>query len=303
MAGRKGKIVLVTLALLIVAVAVFRKPLLKATMPVVEDVTLAEFVIRNDSAFVKLSMIIRNKAVWHIELKQVRLGVYDDTLQILSYVNDTMKVLARNQVKKEDLYCTIPFRKVLQRIREHQGQDTVGLVLKGELVYSTFLGEMSTVVERRIPVQVPIPPRLAISGIQYNGKTDGFYNLLFDLSIKNENAREMDLKDLSYDLRGGDYIHLFGKLQNVVIAAKDSTRIRVPALMQVDHQFALISKILLDKDKMPYSFVMKGTIQSFTGIVKNDVPITVTSFGQMELYNEEKKKADRPKITLRKKRR
>jgi hypothetical protein len=301
MASRKLKIVLITVAVLITVVIIFRKPFIRATLPEIVDVALGEIVLRNDSAFVNISLIVRNKGVWHIDLKQVTLGVYDDTLQILSYVNDTLMTLERYQVKRQELYCTIPLKQVMQRIRDHQGQDTVGLRLRGELVYSTIFGEMSTTIDKRIPVNVPIPPRLSIRGIEYAGKEDGGYNLLFHLNLKNDNPRELELKDVNYALHGENGIDMYGQLDNITIAAQDSTQLWVPGRLEIDNRFALISQILLDKDMMAYSFVMTGTIESFTGIVKDDVPITVNSYGQMEIYNEDKR--DRPKVTFRKKQR
>ena len=49
---------------------------------------------------------------------------------------------------------------------------------------------------------------------------------------------------------------------------------------------------------MAYSFVLRGTIESLTGIAEDDVPVTVNTVGQMELYNEDKR--DRPKVAIRK---
>lgn len=301
MAIRKRRIALIFFLLLVIVLVIFRKPILSATMPVVEDVTLSEFVLLGDSAFVKLSLTVRNKAVWLIELKEVRLGIYDDTLQILSYVSDTVRTFERNEARTEALYCKIPFKEVLEKIREHQGQDTVGLHLSGVLVFSTFLGESSRVIDRVIPVNIPIPPRVHVRGIEYSGKEDGDYNLMFSLTIKNDNAREIELEDVKYELHAGTNLDLYGQLGDISIAPQDSTQLKIPAVLQVGSGFKVISQILLDRDEMPYSFVMTGTIVTFTGIVQEDVPMTVKQNGQLELYNEDKR--DRTKITFRKKQR
>ncbi len=299
--ARKGRIFLISLALLIIAFVIFRKPILRATMPVVEEVTLAEVSIVNDSAFVNLSLIVRNRGVWRIELKSVDIGVFDDTLQIFSYKSDTLRILERNQVLKEQLYCKIPFKDVLKKIREHQGQDTIGLHLKGVLVFSTFLGESSTVIDKVIPVNVPIPPQVHVRGIEYLGREDGDYNLMFSLTLKNENAREIELEDVNYQLHAGTNIDLTGHLNDISIAARDSTQLKVPAVMHIGSGLKVISQIIFDNDRMPYSFVMTGTIVTLTGMVHEDVPMKVTSTGQLELYNENKK--EKTKFTFRKKNR
>jgi hypothetical protein len=301
MTRRKRWIALLIFASIVITFFIFRKPLLKATMPVVEDVTLSEFVLINDSAFVKLSLVVRNKAIWNIELTHVSLGIYDNDLELLCYESDTLQTLERNEARTEEVYCKIPFKEVMERIRQHQGEDTVRLRMKGVLVYSTFLGESSTIIDREIPINVPIPPRISVRGIEYAGREDGDYNLVFALTLKNDNPRMMDLEFVKYELHAGTNIDLNGHLDNISIAALDSTELRVPAVLHLGSGFSIISQIILDRDKMPYSFVMTGTIVTFTGIVQQDVPMTVKQNGQLELYNEDKR--DRAKITFRKKQR
>lgn len=305
MAARKGRITLLVIVLIIVAVfIIFRKPFIRATLPEVEDVTLTEIVIRNDSAFVQLALIVRNRGVWHIELQKVSLSVYDDDVKLLTYENDTLHILERFQVKKQELFFIIPIKAVQAQIRSHQGEDSVGLHLKGDIYFSTILGDMSRTIDQVIPVNVPIPPKLTVQSIDYTGRTDdGNYNLLFHLMLKNLNPRALDMRDLTYDLQGTNGINLHGELGSVSIAAEDSTRIDVPAVLQIDNRLSVISDILLDKDVMAYSFVLTGTIESLTGMEAKDVPVTVTAFGQMELYNENKDKRDRPKVEFRKRKR
>lgn len=305
MAARKGRITLLVCIVLLGAVfIVFRKPFIRATLPEVEQVTLAEISIQNDTAFVKLELTVRNKGVWHIELQRIGLGVYDGDVLLLEYQDDTLHVLQRNEVKKEQLFFALPISTLRERIQFHQGKDSVGLHLKGEIHFSTFLGDMSRTIDQVVPVNVPIPPKLTMRGIEYTGRTDkGDYNLLFHLMLKNYNPRALEMRDLVYELHGDNGVNLRGQLSSVSIAAEDSTRIDVPAVLIVDNRFSLISDILLDKDQMAYSFVLTGTIESLTGIDARDVPVTISASGQMELYNENKDKRDRPKVDFRRRRR
>jgi hypothetical protein len=305
MAARKGRItVLVLIILLGATFVIFRKPFIRATLPEVEQVTLGEISIRDDTAFVRLELIVRNKGIWHIELQSIRLAIFDGDVELLTYDDDTLHVLQRNQVKKEELFFAIPITAIREQIRLHQGEDTVGLQLRGEIQFSTFLGDMNRSVEQVVPVNVPIPPKLTVRSIEYTGRTDkGDYNLMFHLTLKNYNPRALDMRDLTYELHGDNGIDLRGQLDGVSIAAEDSTRLDVPAVLQVDNRFAVIKDILLDNDQMAYSFVLTGTIESLTGVDARDVPVTVSAVGQMELYNEDKDKRDRPKVARRKKQR
>jgi len=300
MASRKRRVVLIALALLVIVVIIFRKPLLRSTMPKVENVRLAELVLVNDTAFVNLSVTIRNKGIWHIDLRHVRLSVYDDTVLIMSYVSDTLRTINRNDILNEILYCKIPVESVRRRILLHQGEDTIGLRLKGELIYTTVFGELISEVNEQIPVNVPIPPTMEVRRIDYMGREDGGYNLMFHLTLINQNPRELQMDDISYSVTAKD-IKMEGYLDNITIDARDSTLILAPVHMDLSNRFALITRIILDKDEMDYSFALEGTIVSLTRIVDEDAPVTITSSGHMELYNEDEH--NRPKINFRKKHR
>lgn len=299
MATGKTKYVLLTLALIAVFTVIFRKKLIRATLPELEKVQLAEVALLNDSAYVKFTLTVRNKGFWNIELRSVTVNIYDDTTLVLSYQNDTLKKLARNEIKTEELYCTLPLTKIMGQIREHQGEDSVGLRMEGVFVYSTIFGEMTSSVTQRLPVKVPIPPQLFVRQIEYMGKHDGGYDLLYHITLWNENPRTLELENISYTLQSEDKLNMEGSIDNIAIEALDSTLLVLPVHLKVTNKFGLITRIILDKDDMNYSFVLKGTITSFTDIVKEDVPVVITRYGILELYNKDK--VNRPKITFRKK--
>lgn len=301
MAARKGRIAPIVLVLLVALLVIVRKPLLRATMPVVEDAQLSELVIENDSAFVKISLVVRNKGVWHIELQRVQLSLYDGDVELMSYESDSLKIFDRNEVKREELYCRIPLKTVMERIRDHQGEDTIGLHLRGTLVYSTFLGTMSSEIDREVPVNVPIPPTLFVRGIEFRGMEDGNFNLLFHLTLKNQNPRALEMKNVAYEMQGSNGISLAGEIGSFSIAAEDSTQLDIPGRMKIDNRLSLLTEILLDNDQMEYNFVLRGTIESLTGIAHDDVPVTINKAGTMEVYNEDKRKSDRPRFSFRRK--
>lgn len=296
---RKRKYSLILIAVLLILVVIYRKSLLKSTMPVVENVQLAEASLLNDSAYIKFTLLVRNKGFWNIELRSVRVRIFDDTTLILEYNNDTLKKLARNEVKIEELYCTLPLTKIMGQIREHQGEDSVGLRVEGVFVYSTIFGEMTSKITERLPVKVPIPPQMFVRHIEYIGKDNGGYDLLYHLTLWNQNARVLEMENISYHLESEDKLNLDGAIDNVTIDALDSTLLVVPVHLEVTNKLGLITRIILDTDDMKYSFVLKGTIISFTDIVKEDVPVVITRYGTLELYNEDK--VNRPKFTFRKK--
>jgi hypothetical protein len=218
----------------------------------------------------------------------------------MSYESDTLRTINRNDILQEILYCKIPVESVRSRIKLHQGEDTIGLRLKGELIYTTIFGKITSVVNEYVPVNVPIPPVLNVNRIDYLGRDDGGYDLMFSLTLINQNPRELQMNDISYSVVAKD-IQMTGALDNITIAALDSTQILAPVHMDLSNRFALITRIILDKDEMAYSFTLNGTIASLTKIVDEDAPVTISKSGSMELYNEDDH--NRPKIHFRRKNR
>ncbi|HTF05323.1 MAG TPA: hypothetical protein VK826_14940 [Bacteroidia bacterium] len=266
-----------------------------------EDIKLAEIALVNDSAHVKLNVTIRNKGFWHFHLTKVRIRVYDDTLLIMTYASDSSKVLSRNQFKVEELYLTIPLQRVIQRIKDHQGQDSVKLKFTGEFTYSTIFGDLERTLDEVISVKVPIPPKLYIRQVEYIGRDDGVYDLVLHAMLHNQNARELEMKNVAYEMFGENLIAMHGFLSSIVIAAQDSTAVNIPVKMEVNHELGIISRIVFDNDVIDYSFVMKGVVVSFTDVVDEDVPVTISSYGHVELYDKDRK--NRPKFTRRKNKR
>ena len=277
----------IVLAALLIVLIIVRKPLMRLVLPVAEDIHVSEIVLDNDSAFIVISLTVRNKGVFEIELQNVSLNVYDDTVLLASHKSDTVRILKRSDTKEEQLFCRISLRSVVDRIQEHQGEDSVRLIVNGMLKVKSVLGEEEIPVRQTIPVVVPVPPKLYVRQIDYLGKDEVGFNLQFHLTLINYNSKELRMNSITYEFHSDNELNLVGSLDSINIKSSDSTQLVIPAHLKIGERLQLIRDVIMDEDQMNYSFGMKGNIASFTDLVDRDVPLSVTVSGRMELFNEE----------------
>lgn len=302
MRKRKRLIVLLILVLIAGIFVVFgRKIMMEAIVPDLEEVRVAEMVIDGDSARVKLTLSLHNRGVWRMDLLKTELNVYDDTILLLNYSNDSIKTIGRDESKIETLYLTLPLEKIMARIREHQGEDSTALTIRGQITFESFFGERTEPISKVYYIRVPIPPRLSVRQVDYLGRDDNkIHKLMMYLTLVNLNPRRLDMRDVSWQIYGEDLLTMKGFMGDIQVPALDSTVIKVPVNLELLNKAGLISRIVLDNDMVDYSFALQGTIEALTGVVTHDVPVTIHSYGRVELYN--RKRENGPKINFKRKR-
>lgn len=283
---------------LILATVFWEEIVEELIMPDVKEFRIAEMAFDGDSARVKFTLSVFNRGLWRMDVLHTHLQFYDDTVLLLDYRNDSIKTIARNQFKTEALYLTIPLKKIVDRIQMHQGKDSTRITVRGTVSFVSVFGEMSAPVDQVYMVRVPVPPRISVRQIDYLGKEDRVYAWLMHVTLNNQNPRELVMKNVSYEMVSPDLFSMKGYLADVKVQAMDSTSIDVPMKMDIVNKFGLISAIVLDKDKVDYSFVLRGTVMELTGIVHDSVPVTVHTYGRVELYDA--KRANVPRINFSK---
>ena len=302
MRKRRGLIILLILVLIAGIFVVYgRRILIEAIVPDLEEVTVAEMVIDGDSARVKLTLSVHNRGVWRMDLLKTELNVYDDTILLLNYSNDSIKTIERDEFKIETLYLTLPLEKIMARIREHQGEDSTALTIRGQITFESFFGERTEPVNRIYYIRVPIPPKLYVRQVDYLGRNDDkIHKLMMHMTLVNLNPRRLDMSDVTWGIYGEDLLSMNGFMDDIHVAALDSTVIRVPVNLELLNKAGLISRIVLDNDMVDYSFALNGTIEALTGVVTRDVPVTIHTYGRVELYD--RKRENGPKINFKRKR-
>lgn len=287
----RKKIILWSLPVILLAVIAlsYQRIIWHLILPDLKDIRLAELNFDDDSVRVRLDLNIHNKGWWKIDVLHTELRAFDDTVLLFVYSNDSITTLGAGNDKQARLYVTLPIRRIMERIREHKGEDSTRIRLVGEVDCSTVIGKLSSNVDTNLVVRVPVPPRVFVREVDYLGKEGPRkHSTSLQLEFRNENPRELSMRDIDYELSSERFATMSGHLDALTIAAEDSTRVAVPGYVDGVGFFGLISRIVLDNDLMQYSFVLKGTMVSLTGVTDYDVPVTIRSQGTLELYNRQR---------------
>jgi len=297
------KIILLLLAAVLLLGWIYRKALIKKVLPEVEKISVTQIVVDDDSAHLRVAMTVKNKGVMNWRVKQMKLQVLHDTTTMISLSSDSLYVLKVNERREQVFEIGLPYKKILRRIRSLQGQDSTLITIRGGLVFDTFAGDIAVPVNEDLTVGVPTPPVVYVRELEYLGKDEqGRHGLNLRLTLVNYNNVQFEMKDVSYEFASKELFHGSGSIDSVLIRPLDSTRLLLPVHVTLDNSFRLASKIVFNNDVVNYSFVMRGTITSLTGLVKADeIPAEFRSNGRTELLQRGRDDMDDVKITIRKK--
>ncbi len=302
----KKTIVVILILLGLAATAFFaRKQLIRGALPVVEKISGGRISIVNDSARIRLDVVVRNKGWVSYHLTAVSIDVSNDTLLLVHYLDDSSYVLEKNERKTFSIEFDFPLKEALERIRNLQDRDSTMIAVRGWIDLETAVGEVRMPVVQDFPVEVPIPPQIQVHEIEYvpGGKDDNksapgkFYNFRVKVSVINLNRKKFEFKDVSYDFYAGELIESHGRLEDILIDALDSTYMTLPLQVEVEQRAKLLYQVITNKDRVNYTIMMRGTIVSLGGF-DQEISATFRNDGMVELYNPERKKIP---ITIRRK--
>lgn len=305
---KKTAVVILILLGLLAAAFFARKRLIRGALPVVEKISGGSISIVNDSAHIRLEVILRNKGWVSYHLKSVRIDVSNDTLMLVNYLDDSTYVLGKNERKTFFLEFDFPLKEALERIRNLKDHDSTMIAVRGWIDLETIVGDIRMPVVQDFPIEVPVPPLIQVHEIEYlPGAEKGnkelkddpgkLYNFRVKASVINLNKKKFEFKDISYDFYAGELIESHGRLQDIAVDALDSMYFDIPLQLKVEHRAKLLYQVLTNNDVMSYTIMMRGTIVSLGGL-DQEIAATFRNSGTVELYNPERKKIP---ITIRKK--
>ncbi len=270
-----------------------RKQLLKQILPEMEQVVIENITVIDDSAYIKVLVMVRNKSWTSYELNYADITLSNDSLVLVHYVNDSAQRLEKDQVRVFPIAFTIPIKDAIQRIRNLQDRDSTMITVKGWVNFTTMFGQSSREFSKDLSVEVPTPPKITMTELIYLGEVkegENYYDFRMKLRIVNLNKKEFWFKDVSYNMNAGKQIHSVGKIPgDIRILPMDTAHMEIPFRITIDNEVALFFKILFNDDVVTYNFTVNGTVVSLAGL-QQDIPASFNTTGQVELYNPDRKK-------------
>jgi hypothetical protein len=286
-------ITLLVLSVLAVVGYLARRQLLKQVLPEIEKVEISNITVIDDSAYVRVLVMLRNKSWTSYELNYADITLANDSLVLVHYVNDSVQKLDVDQVRIFPISFVVPIKDAIRRIRSLQNQDSTMVSVRGWVNFTTMFGESKREFEKEIVVEVPTPPTIKLGELIYLGEVkaeENYYAFRMKLKVVNLNKKEFWFKDVSYNMNAGKQIKSVGKIPgDIRILPMDSVIMEIPFRITIDNEVGLFFKVLFNNDIVTYHLNIKGTVVSVAGL-QQDIPASFNTSGEVELYNPDRKK-------------
>jgi hypothetical protein len=286
--------VLLILLLGIIGYAIYffiqRQKMLNLLVPQVTEITLIKADIHADTAYIEVNTIVVNKAPYEMNIDSV---VCDLSLGGTKLVSTSQYVGLRQQSGESDsvkFSVKIPISHTRNKILSLQNQDSTGLTIEATIVYSGF--RLPFVRSKKI--EVPVPPQFKVIKTEKSDlrlfKKDVHVDLFLGVINEGKNL-SLEIHDIQYELIVGNDLVSRGKLgKDISIKPQSSQIIKFPLDIKMKQPLVTIFKIWGDNDRVPFRIMLSGYLDA--GKMKR-IPTVIFASGQMEIVNEQKKKAEK----------
>ncbi|MDP1801513.1 MAG: LEA type 2 family protein [Bacteroidota bacterium] len=267
---RPGRWLLFILAILTISILVVfyvynPGKALKLIFPELNKISYITTLIKNDSAFTKISVVLQNKNPYKLSI---------DTLDFELQLNDTViahqKIVMNIEQSRFDIdTITVPLnlsiKQVMSLIANMQNKDSTTINVKGFAVYQTFFGRKKLEFDKNTKIEVPIPPKIKVLKVERKGYNIREKTLKANATIEIINrGKNLDLKitDIYYDMIVKNTIHSNGVISKpIIIKPQSSEIITIPIEIQIYHPLKTAWLVKIDKDRLNYWLHVKCNVQ------------------------------------------
>ncbi len=292
---RKGKakkwIIAIVIVLLIGIgiIAIFFNPKkgLKLVLPDLDDITLVNATIENDTAYVDVDMLLENKSIFKLDLDTLfyRIVLADSLL-----FNQTQVLNIRQKagdVNTFKLPLKIPISKTMHTVKSLQKQDSTYLEMDSYIVYNTVFGHAKIPVSKRVKIKVPVPPEIKVNRLELDkiSVADKTVNLRVAVTIINKGELlDLNIHGISYHLELGENLVTSDGVYNTPIRVKplSETRVEIPVTVKVNRIVKTAWKYLTN-DELPYHIDVKAQLDENSFYHKSNIPVQAKAEGQAKL--------------------
>lgn len=292
---RKGKakkwIIAIVIVLLIGIgiIAIFFNPKkgLKLVLPDLDDITLVNATIENDTAYVDVDMLLENKSIFKLDLDTLfyRIVLADSLL-----FNQTQVLNIRQKagdVNTFKLPLKIPISKTMHTVKSLQKQDSTYLEMDSYIVYNTVFGHAKIPVSKRVKIKVPVPPEIKVNRLELDkiSVADKTVDLRVAVTIINKGELlDLNIHGISYHLELGENLVTSDSVYNTPIRVKplSETRVEIPVTVKVNRIVKTAWKYLTN-DELPYHIDVKAQLDENSFYHKSNIPVQAKAEGRAKL--------------------
>jgi len=289
----KGKkwIIAIVVILLVAAglIALFFNPKkgLRLVLPDLDDITLVNARLANDTAYVDVDMLLENKSVFKLDLDTL---FYKIVLADSLLFNQTQVLNIRQKAGDIDTFTLplkIPVSKTMRTVKSLQSQDSTYIEIDAYMIYNTVFGSAKIPVSKRVKIKVPVPPeitvdKLEVDAIHLGSKT---VDLRAAVTIVNKGELlDLNIHGISYHLELGENLVTSDGTYNQPVSVKPlaETHVEIPVTVKVNHIVKTAWKYLAN-DELPYHIDVKAQLDENSFYHKSDIPVQARAEGRAKL--------------------
>jgi LEA14-like dessication related protein len=292
---RKGKakrwIIAIVIILLIGVgvIAIFFNPKkgLKLVLPDLDDITLVNAAIENDTAYVGVDMVLENKSIFKIDLDTL---FYKVVLADSILFNQTQVLNIRQKsgdVNTFKLPLKIPISKTMHTIRSLQNQDSTYIEIHSYIVYNTIFGTKKIPVSKKVKIKVPVPPEIKVNKVEIDKVNIGSKTVDLKATVTIVNKGELldlNIHEVAYHLVLGEDLVTSDGVYNKPITVKplSETRVEIPVTVKVNHIVKTAWKYVTN-DEVPYHIDVKAQLDENSFYHKSNIPVEAKAKGKAKL--------------------
>ncbi|MBL7912737.1 MAG: LEA type 2 family protein [Bacteroidia bacterium] len=263
------------------------KKAITLVFPELNRISYVNAIIKNDSAFTKLSLVLENKNPYKLDIDslyfEIKLNATSIAKQMVA-LNIKQSRFEKDTVK---VPLNLSIKQVKNIIANLQDQDSTTLEASGFIVYQTIFGRTKIDFKKITPIQVPVPPKIKVLKVERKNFNYRERILKVNATIEIINAgKNLDLvlRNIHYNLTVKNTLHSSGTLSEpITIKPRSSIIITIPMEVEAYHPLKTVWLIKIDKDKLNYALHITGNVKENISEKAFTSPIEIEAKGVLEL--------------------
>lgn len=290
----KRKVILFSILLLILGLAcvilyyVYNpKKAVTFVFPDLNKISNVNAVIKNDSAFIGISLVLENTNPYKIDIDTI---VYELKLADTSIARQTMPLNIKQRWFDEDtvmLPLDLKITQMMPLIRSLQKQDSTTLEINGYIVYQTIFGRYKVDIDKKLTIETPVPPQIKVLKVERESYSlkDKILKINASVELINKGKRiDLELSDIHYNMTVENTLHTNGVYsKTVIVKPQSSIVLNIPMEIEVLHPLKTIVSIISDNDTYNYKLYLTAKVKENVSDKHLITPAEITATGKLEL--------------------
>jgi LEA14-like dessication related protein len=263
------------------------KKAISFVFPDLNNISYVNAVIKNDSAFIDISLVLQNKNPYKLNIDTI---VFDLKLADTLVAKQTMSLNIKQSRFDEDtvkLPLNLKVRQMMRLIQSLQKQDSTTLEVSGYIVYETIFGRAKVALDKKLKIETPVPPKIKVLKVEREGFSlkDRIMKVNASIEIINKGKRlSLELSDVNYEMTVKETLHTKGTYAKTIVVKPQSTVvISIPMDIEIYHPLKTAMKIITNKDRMNYRLHLKFNVTEHVSEKSLTSPAEITATGELEL--------------------